>query len=66
MQNPASAWTLMGVGVVLVLISGLADNLGLGGQPGFGWKQTLGVVIGVLLVVTGLYFRRRNDVRMTE
>ncbi len=43
MQNPAFAKALMIVGILIVLISGLADPLGLGRSPGFGWRQTLGV-----------------------
>ncbi len=46
------------VGVVVGLISLFADPLGLGGEPGFGWKQTLGLVVGVALVVVGLLQRR--------
>jgi hypothetical protein len=60
MQNPAFATTLIIVGVFLVLISGLADPLGLGRHPGFGWIQGLGVVIGALIILTGLYLRRRK------
>jgi hypothetical protein len=36
---------LIGIGVLLVLISALADPLGLGRHPGFGWIQGLGVVM---------------------
>jgi uncharacterized PurR-regulated membrane protein YhhQ (DUF165 family) len=60
MQNPAVAWTLIGVGVLLVLISTFANFLGLGAYPGFGWKKTLGVVIGAAIILIGLYFRRRS------
>ncbi len=60
MQNRVFAWVwvLIGIGVLLVLISALANPLGLGQHPGFGWKKTLGVVVGVLIIVAGLYFRR--------
>ncbi len=59
MRNPTYAWILIGVGVLLVLISALADSLGLGRSPGFGWRQTLGVVVGALVILGGLYLRRR-------
>ena len=52
------AWILIGVGVLLVLISALAYPLGLGLHPGFGWKKTLGVVVGALIIVARLYLRR--------
>jgi len=58
MQNRVFAWVLVGVGVLLVLISALANSLGLGVHPGFGWKKTLGVVVGALIIVAGLYLRR--------
>jgi hypothetical protein len=42
------------VGIVLALASLFADRIGLG-TPGFGWKQTLGLVIGVVLIVVALW-----------
>ena len=59
MQNPALAKTLMIVGILIVLIAALADPLGLGRSPGFGWRQTLGVIVGALVIAAGLYLRRR-------
>jgi hypothetical protein len=59
MRNPTYAWILIGVGVLLVLISALADSFGLGQSPGFGWRQTLGVVVGALVILGGLCLRRR-------
>jgi hypothetical protein len=59
MQSPALAKTLMIVGILIVLIAALADPLGLGRSPGFGWRQTLGVIVGALVIVAGLYLRRR-------
>ena len=59
MSNPVFAWFVIGAGVLLVLISSFADPLGLGPFPGLGWKQTLGVIIGALLIAAGLYLRRR-------
>ena len=35
MQPPAFAWTLIGLGVLLVIITGRADQLGSGRYPGF-------------------------------
>ena len=59
MQNPPFAKTLMIVGIVIVLLSALADPLGLGRSPGFGWWQTLGVIVGALVILAGVYLRRR-------
>jgi hypothetical protein len=60
MSNPVFAWIVIGAGVLLVLISVFADLLGLGRHPGFGWMQGLGVVIGALVILAGLYLRRRK------
>jgi hypothetical protein len=54
MQSPALAKTLMIVGILIVLIAALADPLCLGRSPGFGWRQTLGVIVGALVIVAGL------------
>ncbi len=40
---------LLFVGVIVVLLSALADILGIGRAPGFGWKQSFGVVVGLVL-----------------
>ena len=45
------------LGIVLALVSLFADAIGVGGEPGFGWKQTLGLVVGVGLVALGLWRR---------
>ena len=53
------AKTLMIVGILIVVISGLADPLGPGRSPGFGWRQALGVIVGALVIAAGVYLRRR-------
>jgi uncharacterized membrane protein YtjA (UPF0391 family) len=58
-----TAWILVGVGVLLFLLSLLANTLGIAPNPGFGWKKTLGVVVGIVLIVVGLVMSRRSDMR---
>jgi hypothetical protein len=41
------------------LLSILADALGLGRFEEFGWKQTVGVVVGIVLIAVGYYRRGR-------
>ena len=53
-----STWSIL-LGVVVALISLFGDAIGLGGAPGFGWKQTLGLVVGVALIAYGLWRRRK-------
>ena len=54
------AWSslVLVVGIVLALVSIFADRLGLGAEPGFGWKQTLGLLVGPALAVLSLVARR--------
>ena len=54
MGNRELAWILIGVGVLLVFLSAFAHPLGLG-HPGFGWKKELGVIVGALIIVAGLW-----------
>jgi uncharacterized membrane protein len=46
------------LGILLALVSLFADPLGLGAKPGFGWKQTLGLAVGVVLAGLGMWRRR--------
>jgi hypothetical protein len=45
---------LLVVGVLLILVSAVADPLGLGGNPGIGMKQLAGMVVGVVIAAFGL------------
>ena len=55
MKNKITIGILMIViGIALLIVSLLADTLGLGGAAGFGWKQILGSVVGAVAVVAGL------------
>jgi hypothetical protein len=51
MSKRTLAVVLIVLGAVLALVSLAADVLGIGNGSGFGWKQILGSVVGVLLVV---------------
>jgi hypothetical protein len=64
MDNPMFARVVIGIGALLVLIALFADPLGLGGRSGFGWKQGLGLVIGVMVILAGLYLGRRGKAPM--
>jgi hypothetical protein len=48
------------LGIGILLLSVLADALGLGRVEGFGWKQTLGVLVGIGLIAVGYYLRGRH------
>jgi len=49
---------MLAAGLLLALVSLFADRLGVGSTPGFGYRQTLGLLVGVALVVLGVWRRR--------
>jgi hypothetical protein len=59
MARPWWNRAILGLGVVILLLSILADAIGVGRDEGFGWKQTVGVLIGIVLIVVGSYRRRK-------
>jgi hypothetical protein len=61
MDRPTLRWeVVIGIGVLILLVSLFADPLGLGRSPGFGRVQTIGVVVGALVVAGGVYLWRRG------
>jgi hypothetical protein len=54
-----SAQALVGVGVLVAAVSLLANPLGLGRYPDFGWLREVGVIIGILAILAGFYLRGR-------
>ena len=45
-------------GVVLTSLAASVDALGLSANLGFGWKQTAGVVLGIIVAAAGLAMLR--------
>ena len=43
------------IGAGLLLVSLLADVVGIGDDPGFGFQQTTGTVVGLIIAAVGLY-----------
>ncbi len=54
---------LVAVGIVVLVLSVAADWIGLGDSDGFGWKQTVGVIVGAVAIAAGavVVFRRRGS-----
>jgi hypothetical protein len=44
------------LGMVFIAVALAADLLGIGGVPGIGWKQILGTIVGVLVVLGGIWW----------
>ena len=61
MDRRLAGGIVVALGAVLLLVSALAEPIGLGDGDGFGWKQTIGVIIGAGVMVVGfalMYFWR--------
>ena len=54
MSNKTRGLVLIAGGGLLALISLTADAIGMGAYPAFGWKQIVGVIVGVVIAVSGL------------
>jgi hypothetical protein len=53
-------WLLIAVGVIIAILSLFADALRLGAAPAaFGWKQIVGLVVGLALIGYGSWRRLR-------
>ena len=50
---------LIVIGVIVLIVSLAADAIGLGGAPGFGYKQIIGVLAGVIVAVIGYFYSRK-------
>jgi hypothetical protein len=59
MPRPGWNRAILALGIVILLLSILADAIGVGREAGFGWKQTVGVFVGIVLIVVG-YRRGRS------
>ena len=61
MDRKLAGGVVLVVGSVLLVLSALADPIGIGDDGGFGWKQATGVIVGGVVIVIGLaliYVRR--------
>jgi hypothetical protein len=53
-------WALVAVGAVVVTLSALADPIGLGDGDGIGWKQSIGMLVGLGALAVGVMYARRG------
>ena len=60
MAQMNSRHLVVGLGVLVALISVLADVVGIGGEPGFGYKQGAGFLVGIALIIAGAWWKRRR------
>ena len=51
---------LLAVGAILLIVSLAADVIGIGGAVGFGYKQTVGSIAGVVVAAIGFVIYSRK------
>ncbi len=51
------------VGLILMIVSLIADLIGLGSYPGINWAQIVGAVVGLGTVLLGFWFRNSKVLR---
>jgi 4-amino-4-deoxy-L-arabinose transferase-like glycosyltransferase len=56
-----SIFILISIGIIFLSVSLLADLIGIGAFPGFGYKQVIGIAIGVVFIIIGLIMSRNNN-----
>ncbi len=68
MDRRLAGGIVIAVGAVVLLISALAEPIGLGDGDGFGLKQATGVIIGAVVMVVGLavMYVRRGEARAPQ
>ena len=52
--TPSTGWIILAVGIIVLLVTFFASDLGLGGTE-YGIKHILGLIVGVVLTLVGLY-----------
>ena len=50
---------LIVIGIIILLVSLLADMIGIGGYPGVGYKQIIGAIVGAVISIIGLILYRK-------
>jgi len=53
MSKKTIGLVLVIVGVIILVVALLADTIGIGGSPGFGYKQWLMAGAGIILALVG-------------
>ncbi len=55
------SFIMIGAGIIILLVSLLADFIGLGRYPGIGKNQAIGAIVGLLVLIAGIIFNRKYD-----
>ncbi len=60
MDNIKPSMVVLVLGALILLASLLADIIGIGDDTGFGRQQTMGVVLGVVVLAIGAYLHKKG------
>ena len=66
MDDRTSSIGVIALGAIILLASLTADMIGLGGQAGFGPKQAIGAVIGIIVLAIGTDFFKSSGTGNTD
>ena len=53
-RDKTTGIVLIVAGIAVVIVSVAADSIGMGAFPGFGYKQIIGTLVGIVMIVAGL------------
>ncbi len=51
---------LLVLGIIVLILSLSADLIGAGAAPGFGYRQIIGAVVGIIAAIVGLFMMRKK------
>jgi hypothetical protein len=60
MSTKQSGHVCAAAGLILIIVSLLADVVGVGQSEGFGLKQTSGVILGIVILALGIRLWKRE------
>jgi uncharacterized membrane protein len=52
---------VIAIGVIVVVVSVLADPIGIGSEDTFGWRQIVGVIVGAGIAAIGIAMAWRAE-----
>ena len=59
MSRKGLSLILIVIGIIILLVSLLADMIGIGGYPGIGYKQIIGAIVGAVISIIGFILYRK-------
>ena len=66
MDSKTASIVVIALGALMLLASLTADMTGLGDGGGFGWKQMIGTVVGIVVLGIGAYRLMRQPRKPTD